>query len=110
MCFCFCWYGVFLLAPDEMTFCLVYVSNGSDTFVDTGVLINNYTHVFNLLIRMPTRFTLQFNTFVDTGVLLNNYAHVFDLLIRLRQAVNHPYMVVHSATTPSAGQGVFCDD
>jgi SNF2 family DNA or RNA helicase len=47
----------------------------------------------------------QFNTFVDTGVLLNNYAHVFDLLIRLRQAVNHPYMVVHSATTASAAQG-----
>ena len=26
--------------------------------------------------------------------------HIFDLLIRLRQAVDHPYLVVHSATAP----------
>lgn len=30
--------------------------------------------------------------------MLNNYAHIFDLLIRLRQAVNHPYLVVYSAS------------
>lgn len=36
--------------------------------------------------------------YVESGTLLNNYAHIFDLLIRLRQAVNHPYLVVYSAT------------
>ena len=36
--------------------------------------------------------------YVDTGTVLNNYAHIFDLLIRLRQAVNHPYLVVYSAS------------
>ncbi|KAL3679938.1 hypothetical protein R1sor_022894 [Riccia sorocarpa] len=43
----------------------------------------------------------QFNTYVDAGTLLNNYAHIFDLLTRLRQAVNHPYLVVYSATANS---------
>jgi len=37
----------------------------------------------------------QFDTYVDKGVLLHNYAHIFDLLSRLRQAVDHPYLVVH---------------
>ena len=37
----------------------------------------------------------QFDTYVDQGVLLNNYAHVFDLIMRLRQAVDHPYLIVH---------------
>lgn len=27
--------------------------------------------------------------------MLNNYAHIFDILIRLRQAVDHPYLVIH---------------
>ncbi|KAL6143899.1 hypothetical protein ACLB2K_054594 [Fragaria x ananassa] len=39
-----------------------------------------------------------FNTYVDAGTLMNNYAHIFDLLTRLRQAVDHPYLVVYSAT------------
>ena len=30
--------------------------------------------------------------------MLNNYAHIFDLLIRLRQAVDHPFLVVYSAS------------
>ena len=30
------------------------------------------------------------------GTLLNNYAHIFDLLMRMRQAVDHPYLVIHS--------------
>ena len=37
----------------------------------------------------------KFDTYVDQGVLLNNYAHVFDLIMRLRQAVDHPYLIVH---------------
>lgn len=28
--------------------------------------------------------------------MLNNYAHIFDILIRLRQAVDHPYLVIYS--------------
>jgi SNF2 family DNA or RNA helicase len=42
----------------------------------------------------------MFGAYVESGTVLNNYAHIFDLLIRLRQAVCHPYLVVHSATAP----------
>ncbi|KAG9439696.1 hypothetical protein H6P81_019861 [Aristolochia fimbriata] len=41
----------------------------------------------------------QFNTYVDSGTLMNNYAHIFDLLTRLRQAVDHPYLVIYSKTS-----------
>ncbi|CAN7064961.1 unnamed protein product [Brassica rapa subsp. trilocularis] len=41
----------------------------------------------------------QFNTYVEAGTLMNNYAHIFDLLTRLRQAVDHPYLVVYSASS-----------
>ena len=37
----------------------------------------------------------RFDTFVDKGTLLHNYAHVFELLSRLRQATDHPYLVIH---------------
>ncbi|KAK6919345.1 Zinc finger, C3HC4 RING-type [Dillenia turbinata] len=40
----------------------------------------------------------QFNTYVQQGTVMNNYAHIFDLLTRLRQAVDHPYLVVYSKT------------
>eukprot|EP00916_Digyalum_oweni_P018302 GHVL01030711.1.p1 GENE.GHVL01030711.1~~GHVL01030711.1.p1 ORF type:complete len:890 (-),score=192.87 GHVL01030711.1:2871-5540(-) len=40
---------------------------------------------------------IKFNTFVEEGVILHNYAHIFDLLSRLRQAVDHPYLIVHGA-------------
>ena len=46
----------------------------------------------------------MFGAYVQSGTVLNNYAHIFDLLIRLRQAVCHPYLVVHSATAPP-GEG-----
>ncbi|KAK9155666.1 hypothetical protein Sjap_003146 [Stephania japonica] len=39
---------------------------------------------------------LDFNAYMEAGTLMNNYAHIFDLLTRLRQAVNHPYLVVYS--------------
>jgi DNA repair protein RAD16 len=45
---------------------------------------------------MYTQSQAQFNTYVATGTILNNYAHIFDILIRLRQAVDHPYLVIHS--------------
>eukprot|EP00891_Asterochloris_glomerata_P007270 jgi/Astpho2/7270/e_gw1.00113.3.1_t len=50
-----------------------------------------------------TQTQAQFDGYVQSGTLLNNYAHIFDLLIRLRQAVDHPYLVVHSATGTGAG-------
>ena len=39
----------------------------------------------------------RFDKFVDKGTLLHNYAHVFELLSRLRQAVDHPYLVIHGS-------------
>jgi DNA repair protein RAD16 len=43
---------------------------------------------------------------------LNNYAHIFDILIRLRQAVDHPYLVIHSdsRTADSARDIAFARD
>jgi len=43
-----------------------------------------------------TQTKTTFNNFVEEGTVLSNYAHVFDLLLRLRQASNHPYLVLHS--------------
>lgn len=43
----------------------------------------------------------KFDTYVDSGVLLHNYAHVFDLIMRLRQAVDHPYLIVHGSLRTS---------
>ena len=50
----------------------------------------------------------SFNDYVDQGTLLNNYAHIFDLLMRMRQAVDHPYLVVYSNrdTKAQASNGV----
>ncbi|CAI5724884.1 unnamed protein product [Peronospora effusa] len=48
-----------------------------------------------------TQSQAQFNTYVSAGTLLNNYAHIFDLLIRLRQAVDHPYLVIYSKSNPA---------
>lgn len=45
-----------------------------------------------------TQSQAQFDSYVDMGTLLNNYSHIFSLLVRLRQAVNHPYLVVHNST------------
>jgi len=38
----------------------------------------------------------SFDDYVVEGTLLNNYAHIFDLLTKMRQAVDHPYMIVYS--------------
>ena len=38
--------------------------------------------------------TAKFDTFVAKGTVLHNYAHIFQLLSRLRQALDHPYLVV----------------
>ena len=38
----------------------------------------------------------RFDTYVRKDTLLHNYAHIFDLLTRLRQAVDHPYLVIYN--------------
>ena len=43
-----------------------------------------------------TQSQVQFNAYVQAETLLNNYAHILDLLTRLRQAIDHPYLVLHS--------------
>jgi len=45
----------------------------------------------------------QFDTYVDKGTVLHNYAHVFDLIMRLRQAVDHPYLIVHGSLRSEKG-------
>ncbi|CAN6457458.1 unnamed protein product [Victoria cruziana] len=60
---------------------------------------------------MYTQSQSQFNRYVAKGTVLNNYAHIFDLLVRLRQAVNHPYLVVHSSRSDqdeNADSQLFC--
>eukprot|EP00123_Amoebidium_parasiticum_P016332 comp23393_c0_seq1/m.38771 comp23393_c0_seq1/g.38771 ORF comp23393_c0_seq1/g.38771 comp23393_c0_seq1/m.38771 type:complete len:846 (-) comp23393_c0_seq1:948-3485(-) len=37
----------------------------------------------------------KFLAYVNQGTVLNHYAHIFDLLMKMRQAANHPYMVVY---------------
>ena len=49
-----------------------------------------------------TQSQAQFATYVAQGTVLNNYAHIFDILIRLRQAVDHPYLVIHSESRGTA--------
>ena len=50
------------------------------------------------LLYSKTQSQAQFNTYLMSGTVLNNYAHIFDILIRLRQAVDHPYLVIYSDT------------
>lgn len=37
----------------------------------------------------------KFASYVRQGTVLNNYAHIFELLSKLRQAADHPFLVVH---------------
>lgn len=46
---------------------------------------------------MYTQSRTQFDTYVNRGTVLHNYAHVFDLIMRLRQAVDHPYLIIHGS-------------
>ncbi|XP_057526448.1 DNA repair protein RAD16 [Amaranthus tricolor] len=46
----------------------------------------------------------QFNTYANKGTVMNNYAHIFVLLTRLRQAVDHPYLVVYSRANSSQSE------
>jgi DNA repair protein RAD16 len=56
-----------------------------------------------------TQSQATFSNYIQSGTVLNNYAHIFDLLIRLRQAVNHPYLVVYSASGGRNDNGAHTD-
>jgi DNA repair protein RAD16 len=45
-----------------------------------------------------TQSRAKMSAYVAAGTVLQNYAHLFDLLTRLRQAVCHPYLILHGAT------------
>ncbi|KAJ4801227.1 hypothetical protein LUZ62_052473 [Rhynchospora pubera] len=49
---------------------------------------------------MHTQSCIKFNSYVEAGTVMNNYAHIFQMLTRLRQAVDHPYLVLY----PPAGE------
>jgi len=55
-----------------------------------------------------TQSKTRFMAFVEEGTVLNNYAHVFDLLLRLRQAVDHPYLVLHAKDRDSDKGSEWC--
>ena len=42
-----------------------------------------------------TQSRAKMGAYVAAGTVLQNYAHLFDLLTRLRQAVCHPYLILH---------------
>ncbi|KAJ3705496.1 hypothetical protein LUZ61_009201 [Rhynchospora tenuis] len=44
---------------------------------------------------MYTKSCIKFNSYVEAGTVMNNYAHIFQMLTRLRQAVDHPYLVLY---------------
>ena len=46
----------------------------------------------------------KFDGYVKKGSVLHNYAHIFELLSRLRQACDHPYLVLHSKSAPSTAE------
>jgi DNA repair protein RAD16 len=52
-----------------------------------------------------TQSKAEFNTYVEHGTVLNNYAHIFDILIRLRQAADHPYLVIYNQTNGTGTHG-----
>ena len=43
----------------------------------------------------------KFNKYVQVGTVLHNYAHILELLLRLRQACDHPSLVVTSRSKSS---------
>lgn len=43
------------------------------------------------------------DSYVRSGTVLHNFAHIFDLLSRLRQAVDHPYLLIHGSLQSKEG-------
>ena len=57
----------------------------------------------NSICSLYTSSRTTFSDYVQDGTILNNYAHIFDLLMRMRQAVGHPYLVLHSKSSIKSG-------
>ncbi|OII72851.1 SNF2 family N-terminal domain-containing protein [Cryptosporidium andersoni] len=53
---------------------------------------------------------IQFDTYVQEGTILHNYAHVFDLISRLRQAADHPYLIVYGQLRPPVTEEINNED
>ncbi|CDU21006.1 DNA repair protein, putative [Plasmodium yoelii] len=51
--------------------------------------------------------TTQFDKYVKSNTVLHNYAHIFDLLSRLRQAADHPYLILFGNSFLSDPSGKF---
>ncbi|CRH02926.1 DNA repair protein rhp16, putative [Plasmodium relictum] len=49
----------------------------------------------------------QFDKYVKSNTVLHNYAHIFDLLSRLRQAADHPYLILFGNSFLSDPSGKF---
>ncbi|KJP87577.1 hypothetical protein AK88_02745 [Plasmodium fragile] len=49
----------------------------------------------------------QFDAYVKSNTVLHNYAHIFDLLSRLRQAADHPYLILFGNSFLSDPSGKF---
>jgi len=47
---------------------------------------------------LQTQSQAQFNTYVQAGTVMKNFTNILKLLLRLRQAVDHPYLVIFSDT------------
>lgn len=77
----------------------------------TMLELDTYERDFYECIYKSTR--SKFDTYVKKGTVLHNYAHIFELLARLRQAVNHPYLVIHGSSAdediPSRSVGNLAD-
>lgn len=50
----------------------------------------------------------KFLAYVNEGTLLNNYAHIFDLLMKMRQAANHPFLVLYGRNTHTEDHQDIC--
>lgn len=57
-----------------------------------------------------TQSRARFGAYVNSGTVLQNYAHLFDLLTRLRQAVDHPYLILYGNSAMNAANAAAAAD
>ena len=83
-----------------------------DAYVESGTLLNNYSHVFDLLIKLRQArrriWLFAHPTLTEYRCLRSSHQN-FRTGIRVLatpplQAVNHPYLVIYSPTSSSAAE------